>query len=206
MTIAIEHARAPHRTLLPSMAFYLLSASIGPALFVAAFAADLFSSDEVLFFRGLKLIALAAAVQFALTFPLRHWLNRWRGGISIHHQIAAVSLAIGLNMTFLIVVPVTLDRSVSVFLLGVMNERPTETFTADRLETVFDDVYVRKYGAMERRIREQVRSGNITPEGDGYRITPTGRAFIRFSSSIVSLFHLNPRYINPELETVAASN
>ncbi|MBB4196795.1 hypothetical protein CCR94_06205 [Rhodoblastus sphagnicola] len=207
MTIAIEPYSAPKATVLPSLAFYVLAASIGLALFVGAFAADLFSADEVLFFRGLKLIALAAMLQFLFTFPLRHLLNRRCGGqISIHHQIATVSLAIGLNMTFLIVVPVTLDRSVSVFLLGVMNERPTETFTADRLETVFDDVYVRKYGAMDRRIKEQLRSGNIAPSGEGFIITPVGRAFIRFSNAVATLFHLNRRYINPELETVAASN
>jgi hypothetical protein len=209
MTIALEQNSAPKKgTFFPSAAFYLLAAPIGLALFVGAFAMDLFAADEVLFYRGLKIIALAALAQFVLTLPLRHLLNRWRGAdlISIHHQIATVSLAIGLNMTFLIVVPVTLDRSVSVFLLGVMNERPTESFTADRLETVFDNVYVRKYGAMDRRIKEQLRSGNIAPTAEGYRITPTGRAFMRFSASVVTLFHLNPRYIAPEIDTLASSN
>ena len=131
MTIAIQDDKTPKGTLLPSLAFYVLGASIGLALFVGAFALDLFASDEVLFYRGLKLIALAAVTQFVVTLLLRRLLNRWRdAGISIHHQIATISLAVGLNMTFLIVVPVTLDRSVSVFLLGVMNERPTETFSA----------------------------------------------------------------------------
>jgi len=204
MTIA-KAKRAP-KGVLPSLAFYVLAAPIGLALFVGAFALDLLSSDEVLFFRGLKLIALAALAQFVVTMPLRWMLNRWRAaGISIHHQIATVSLAIGLNMTFLIVVPVTLDRSVSVFLLGVMNERPTESFTPERLETVFDDIYVRKYAAMDRRMKEQLRSGNVAADGDGYRITPAGQAFIRFSELVARVFHLNRRYIAPELDKVAAN-
>jgi hypothetical protein len=207
MTIAIQDYRGPKTDILPSLGFYLLAAPIGLAVFVGAFAANVFSSDEVLFFRGLKLVALAAVLQFLLTLPLRRLLNRWSGAepISIHHQIAAISLAIGLNMTFLIVVPVTLDRSVSVFVLGVMNEQPTESFTADRLETVFDTVYVRKYGAMDRRIREQLRSGNIAPSGDGYRITAAGRAFIAFSGFVAKVFHLDPRFIAPRLDAVAAS-
>jgi len=205
MTMAIQ-AETKTRVL-PSVVFYVLAGSLGLALFVAAFALDLFSADDVLFYRGLKIIALAALAQFILTLPLRRLFNRIRGaGISIHHQIATISLAIGLNMTFLIVVPVTLDRSVSVFLLGVMNERPTEIFSPERLETVFDTVYVRKYGAMDRRMKEQLRSGNVASEGDGYRITPAGQAFMRFSSGVATLFHLNRRYIAPEVDDAVAAN
>jgi hypothetical protein len=51
-----------------------------------------------------------------------------------------------------------------------------------------------------------LRSGNIAANGDGFRITANGRAFIRFSSAIATLFHLNPRYIAPELDTIASSN
>jgi hypothetical protein len=94
---------------------------------------------------------------------------------------------------------VTLDRSVSVFLLGVMNARSDETFTAERLETVFDDVYVRKYGAMQRRIEEQVVTGNIVASGDGYKITPAGQRFIQVSTWIANLFHLNMRFVAPDL-------
>jgi hypothetical protein len=206
MTIAVQDRLARKGSLLPSLAFYLVAAPTGPALFIGAFAANVFSSDEVLFFRGLKLVVLAATIQFLLTVPLRALLNRRNGAdlITIHHQIAAISVAIGLNMTFLIVVPVTLDRSVSVFVLGVMNERPTESFTADRLETVFDDVYVRKYGAMDRRIREQLRSGNIAQSGDGYTITPAGRAFMSFSGVVAKVFHLDPRFIAPRVDAVAS--
>lgn len=103
-----------------------------------------------------------------------------------------------MNLSFLVVVPVTLDRSVSVFLLGVMNPRSDEIFTAPRLETVFSDVYVRKYGAMQRRIDEQVVTGNIAASGDGFEITPAGQRFIQVSTWIANLFHLNTRFVAPE--------
>ncbi|MCW2284706.1 heme/copper-type cytochrome/quinol oxidase subunit 4 [Rhodoblastus acidophilus] len=193
--------RAGDSGFVASLVFYILAFPVGLALFVAAFATNLLSADEVLFYRGLKLLVLAAVVQFGVTLLLRWGLNRRRArpAITIHHQIAAIALAVAVNLSFLVVVPVTLDRSVSVFLLGVMNAHSDETFTAQRLETVFDDVYVRKYGAMQRRIDEQVVTGNIAASGDGFKITPAGQRFIQVSTWIANLFHLNTRFVAPDL-------
>ena len=105
--------------------------------------------------------------------------------------LGACILSLSLNLSFLVLFPVTVDRSISVFMLAQMAAHPDDAFTAARMRGIFEGVYLGEYRQIERRMGEQAASGNVIPVGDGYVITPQGRAFIRLSLLPVRLMILS---------------
>jgi hypothetical protein len=167
--------------------------ALGFATFVLLFQTDLWSGVTILFYRGLLLLALAFLLTLAATVALAGLGRAW--GLRRRDALGACVLSLSLNLSGFVILPVTVDRSVSVFLLGQMAAHPDESFDADRARTVFDTVYLGTFRQMERRLAEQTVSGNVTPTDDGYVITPQGRAFIRFAGVVARLFRTDTRLI-----------
>ncbi len=166
---------------------------IGFGLFVLLFQTDLWSGVTILFYRGLLLLAVAFLLTLAATGALAGLGRAW--GLRRRDALGACVLSLSLNLSGFVILPVTVDRSVSVFLLGQMAAHPDERFDADRARRVFEAVYLGTFRQMERRLAEQTASGNVTPTADGYVITPQGRAFIRFAGVIAGLFRTDTRLI-----------
>ncbi len=174
--------------------FYGLGIPFGFGLFLAGFRFGLFGSDTVLFYRGLKIIASAAVVQGA---ALAWAAGPGRAGVGGAHAFAATMASLALSVCFLIVVPVSLDRSVSVFLLGTM-DRADRPVTRAELQDALIRTYIKAYGAVDRRVQEQALSGNVAVAKDGtLTLTPQGRAFLRLSRLLGPTFRLNMEYLDP---------
>ena len=75
--------------------------------------------------------------------------------------VSACAFAAGIAVCLLIVLPVTIDRSISVFMLTQMAAQPDHAFTPSELRSLFVDVYVERYGQIERRLEEQKVSRNV---------------------------------------------
>lgn len=167
--------------------------ALGFTAFVLLFQIDLWSGMTILFYRGLLLLIVAFLLTLAATAPLAGLGHAW--GLRRRDAVGACVLSLSLNLSAFVILPVTVDRSVSVFLLGQMAAHPDESFDAERARTVFDAVYLGTFRQMERRLAEQTASGNVTPTADGYVITPQGRAFIRFAGVVAKLFRTDTRLI-----------
>lgn len=169
------------------------AAAFGFGCFALLFRADLLPGLTILFYRGLALLALAFCatlpVAVALAAALRPWAARRRDALG------ACILSLSLNLSFLVIFPVTVDRSISVFLLGRMDARPDESFTVARARAEFEAVYLDRLGQIERRMAEQTVSGNVAASGEGYAITAQGRAFVRLSRLIARVFRTDPRFV-----------
>jgi hypothetical protein len=146
---------------------------------------------DVLFYRGIVLIAVSGLLTFA---ALLFAAPLFRATPSAAFSAAVLSMSI--NLSFLIVLPVTIDRSISVFLLGYMDQHPTTSFSTSQLRDVFSDTYVDRYQQIERRMDEQLISRNVEQVGKGYRISAQGRAFVTFARGIAWLFDTDPRFIS----------
>jgi len=72
-----------------------------------------------------------------------------------------------------------------------------ETFTAGQIETALRDIYFGDLKQVDRRVHEQLTSGNITRAGDGYVISPQGLAFVKWARRIGALFDVDPRLLQP---------
>lgn len=163
---------------------------LGFALFVLLFWLGVGASMTILFYRG---IVLAAGVAI-LIGVMSAWLARSSGDTSL--PIAAAALSLSFNICFLVILPVTIDRSVTVYLLSTIERRDDTGVDSAALQRAFVDGYVVKMGAVGRRLDEQAKSGNLAVGKDGkVRLTPQGHRFMQFSRLIARLFGTDPRFI-----------
>jgi hypothetical protein len=174
---------------------YAAAPLIGFAVLVALFRIGVLAQINILFYRGLALIALAFAATFAVVFfaarrgPL--------GGVRGRDAFSAAVLSLAFNLCFLVIFPVTIDRSISVFVLGEMAAHADRAYSADQMAQVFSNVYVGEDQQIDRRMREQLLSGNVERVGDGYRISAHGKAFIQTSKLIAWMFDGDTRFVSP---------
>ena len=164
-------------------------AALGFALFLLGFWAGAASSITILFYRGLVVAALAAV----LTAIAGAWLGRRLRDPSL--AVAAAAVSFSLNVCFLVLLPVTVDRSVTVYLLSRIEQQQSPV-APRALEQEFVGGYVRDMHAIDRRIDEQRRSGNIAVGSDGKVVlTDQGRSFMAFSRAVARLFGTDPRFV-----------
>jgi hypothetical protein len=151
----------------------------------------LFAGIAILFYRGLLLCA-ASAILLAAALALA---GRWKP-LALETIVAAAALSFAFNLSFLILFPVTIDRSISVFLLAEIEAH--EGLDTPRLEQLFVDRYVRDMAQIDRRVAEQALSGNIVVENGHIRLTSRGRRFLALSRGIGKAFATDPRFVDPE--------
>ncbi len=169
--------------------------ALGFVLFALSFKAGILAGMSVLFYRGLVLAVLAAIATGLLLAAairrLRHPELRPRDAV------AAAIVSLSLNIAFLVVVPVTVDRSISVFILGRMASDGGRVHDADELRRMFVDGYVIENRQIERRLQEQLLSGNLERAGNGFRISAQGLTFIQLARASAWLFDADPRFVAP---------
>jgi hypothetical protein len=184
--------------------FYGLGTLAGIALFVLSFPAGVFNFVPILFYRGLLLLPFAAVLHAALMIVALTLVRQYARRFSRAHLVTVVTAACLVNATFFALVPVNLDRSISVFLLAWMDERAGRPQTKADLEHAFQEIYVSQYRAMDRRLSEQMASGNVVATPDGYRITDQGHTFVAIGKVVGSLFSVDSRFLAPP-ERIAES-
>ena len=82
--------------------------------------------------------------------------------------------------------------------------QPDHAFTPSELRSLFVDVYVERYGQIERRLEEQKVSRNVAQTRNGFRITPQGLAFVRFARALSIVFQTDRRFVTPAATRVDA--
>jgi hypothetical protein len=95
---------------------------------------------------------------------------------------------------------VTIDRSLSVFIIGYMAAHPGEAFSSKELEAAFQSVYVGDMGQVERRMHEQVVSGNVIAVDGRYKLSSQGEAFLQSARWTAWLFDTDRRLIDQSYE------
>ena len=166
-------------------------------LYVVMFGTPIFGGMDVFFYRGIALLLLAGAIAGGLGWAAKRFLLPktmvWRDIVLIVVAFVCV------HMVFFTHVPVTGERAVSVFVLGTMAQEPDRIFTEEDIERIFIETYVGEYRAFEKRFHEQVVTGTIRAEGDGYIITDRGRNLIGIYDFIADCFHIDKKLIYPEV-------
>ena len=176
------------------IAFFFASVSAIPGVlcFIALFFLGTFSNlVEILMYRGLLLAAIAALANlFLLSFMLR------KRPKAEYLSIGAVSMGLAANVIFLVVFPVTIDRSVSIYLLGQLASHDSG-MTVKELDERLVHIYVQEYRAVERSMREQVITGNVERSGERYILTSQGKRCMALSHFLTRTFHIDSKYVRP---------
>lgn len=151
---------------------------------VGLFHTGLFSA-LVFFYRGMVYILLTS-VFLLLSFRLiRKYVS-----YTVSTQIACVCMFLSLQSMFFVLVPVTLDRSISIFILGEFERAGDAGISELQMEQSFTENYVKRKQALPKRFTEQLQTKSISKTSSGYVITPWGKRLVSFFSLIGSLYNL----------------
>ena len=108
--------------------------------------------------------------------------------------MGAAIVAISMLFAAFVLGPVTVDRSVSVFMLTQF-ENAGRPLTGDEARDGFIRAYVNDWAQIDRRLKEQWLSGNIEPTPAGWRLTRQGHAVTRLARGMSALFDGDPRFV-----------
>jgi len=163
-------------------------------IFVALFHTGLFKDMEVLMYRGIIFIVITGIISAVIMGIIRIF---W-GFITIRDIIMMFVIFCCVNTVLFTLIPVTVERSVSVFMLSYMEENSDQTFTQESVGEVFTSKYVEDYGAFEKRFNEQVATGTIRQNPDGtYSITESGEFIVNAFRTVAEWFDTDRRLVYP---------
>lgn len=166
----------------------------GTAVFIFLFHTSLFDKT-VFFYRGITFLFIATIVVIMSTLSLKkHSISSF---FTVRDIFLITVIFFSIHLLFFTHVPVTADRSISVFLLGYMNHHPEESFTKEALSHAFIEKYVYKNEAIEKRFEEQIVSGNIVYENGTYKISKQGQEVMSFYKTVSDLFNIDKKNIFP---------
>lgn len=180
-----------------------LSAGLLITLFVfLLFNTPLFG-QAILFYRGILIISLASLFTLVLLYGLVQ-LQKQRNFFTLYIPkeevlFSAVVAVAALHLCFFILVPVTIDRSVSTFLLSRMDdEQYSQGLTKSQLQDILVQEYVTDFDAVGRRIEEQLASKNINQHGEYFTLSTQGKKFLQFSALVAEMYDTNTRYVTTD--------
>ena len=163
-------------------------------MFVGLFHTGLLKSMNVLMYRGIAFIVLTGLIAAIVMGVIRKF---WKF-ITIRDIIMMFVIFCCVNTVLFTLVPVTVERSVSVFMLSYMDENSDKTFTQEDVGEIFTAKYVNDYGAFEKRFNEQVVTGTIKQNPDGtYSITDRGRFIVWGFRTCAEWFDTDRRLVHP---------
>lgn len=122
------------------------------------------------------------------------------GKITNHRTTLEVRILVSISstlsvLTFLILVPLQVDRSFSVWMLNKINEEKQQKIDVKTLKVSAADFFNPNSGEISRRINEQIKIGNLSlTKQDKVKLSNRGNLFVRFHKEIAKIFNLNRKY------------
>ncbi|HAF41527.1 MAG TPA: hypothetical protein DCG90_07155 [Sphingobium sp.] len=178
---------------------YLIALAGGFLLYLALIASPLLGSIPLLFYRGV-LVAFMGALLLGALMALA---ARRAPMLDLSTAVGAVALSLAFNISFLIVFPVTFDRSITMFLLARIEAQDGQ-LDAQGLERVYLREYLGDMRQIDRRIAEQRLSGNIAVLDGRIHITPQGRGLLTGGRWVGGWFGADPRFVTAPARPVPA--
>lgn len=177
-----------------SVLTYGVSVIIASGLFVGLFHTKLFSGITVFFYRGVFFLFIASLAAAIITFIIKNCFTSF--GLDMKDVFISFVLFFGFTLGWYTLVPVTVERSISVYMLSYMDQN-NKPVTEEDFEKIFFNNYITKYGAFRKRFKEQLLSGNIKQVDDGFVITENGRRVVNLFRGSASLFNTEKWLVYP---------
>ena len=182
------------KNVLKLIGLYALIYIVYSVIFVLLFHTGILAGMEVLMYRGIVFLIITGILAGATMAVIK---KIW-DFISIRDIIMMFVIFCCVNMVLFTLIPVTVERSVSVFMLSYMDENSDQSFTEEDVQEIFTSKYVVDYGAFEKRFDEQIATGTLKDNGDGtYSITDSGRRIVSMFRMVADWFNTDKRLVYP---------
>ena len=159
------------------------------ALLLYAIALHFIGGGHLVFYRGIVVIlAIFTAFSTVLFFSKNNF----------YHNFPALCLAVALLYSFHITIPVILDRSISIQVMGTLTKQPMEI---KNLNEAFLQGYVDGYSTTCRRLNEQINTGNVVIKDGVVSLTKKGLAMQKIFNFIAEFLKVEDHYIKGNLDS-----
>ena len=148
---------------------------------------------DILFYKGMFIALLTIVIQF---FTISYLIKIKKYIINKLHVLIICLSTFLIIFVLHVVVLTAVDRAISVFFLGHMSNS-VKALSKDEIENFFVKKYVIEYGAIERRIEEQIKSGNLEEKNNKYSLTERGIFTHRILLNLSKLFNIDAKFIDP---------
>lgn len=145
----------------------------------------------IYFYDGIFRLLLSTAAWAILEVALKNLLR-----FDYKDMCLSICTFFLVNMLWLSLCIVSLDRSLSVFLLCTI-EKYGEGISRETMDAVLEDVFIEKYEMLDRRFEEQRKSGNIRYHDGSYQLTNQGECLVAIFKTVGKLYAVDERFINP---------
>lgn len=175
---------------------YLLDILLSTCIFIVLFHTSILNGINVFFYRGGIFLILASLLASTIMWVARY-INKKL--FSVRDIITVFFIFLGFTSSWFVLVPVTVERSISVYMLSYMAENSDHGITSEDFGNVFYDNYIVANGAFEKRFSEQLASHNIdySSDGYGYEITENGRNVVKMFRICAYLFNTEEWLVYP---------
>lgn len=178
------------------LVIYTSCLGLSTAFFIALFHVDSLKFTNTFFYNGCAYLLASSFLCSALMFLAR---RIWPWLLRINDVICIFFIFSGFTMGWFSLIPVTVERSISVYMLSYLDENYPQTITKDQFEKTFYKQYIHDFGAFDKRFREQLDTASIeyVPEGNSYRITDKGRKIVWLFRTFADVFGTEKKLIYP---------
>lgn len=159
-------------------------------IFLSFFHIPFLSSQTILFYRGLTLLTFTILICLSIVLIIHFKFFK----LHIESLLAAVLISAAIHLSLFVVFPVTFDRSVTMYLLSVLEENKHDQsckgLTRSRLEQRLINEYIVKKKAVDRRIKEQKLIDFVNDKEKCIQLTERGSNFLNFARLIKKIYSL----------------
>ncbi|MGI9323429.1 MAG: UDP-glucose dehydrogenase family protein [Pseudomonadales bacterium] len=115
--------------------------------------------------------------------------------LTLEGAVGAAMIFIFSSTCFYFTVPAVVDRSVTLYLINLLDNHE-EGMSLEEIREEFIEVYFYKSRGIEKRLNEQLDSGNISRDSNGiYQLTNSGRFTIGTARVLSYIHSLDPRIV-----------
>lgn len=177
---------------------YIACMILSTACFIGLFHVSFLKPTETFFYNGCLYLCLSSVLCAILMFAAKRLQPAL---IRISDIVCAFFMFSSITLGWFILIPVTADRSVSVYTLSYMDEIYPKSVTTGEMEKVFYRQYIVDFGAFDKRFREQLDTGSVeyVPEDNSYRLTEKGRSLVSQFRFFADLFGTQKKLVYPNL-------
>lgn len=175
------------KKLIKRILIYLIILIIFSIIYFLSFRLPLDKIITVFTYKGIFLLFIISLILLITLIILKKIILK---DMSIKDIIIILLLFTSVHLYIFCMVPVTIERAYSVFMLNEITKLDNQTITLEYTEKLFIENYVRNNEALQKRFNEQIVTGTITEVSPNtYKLTNKG-------NFIVSLFHFFNKLYN----------
>ncbi len=115
-------------------------------------------------------------------------------GFDFKDCVITILVCFSINIFVFCMVPVTLERSISIFMLNEMSDN--DEYTKEEIEELFISKYVYEYEAFDKRFDEQLYTGSIEEIQNGYKISKKGDFMVDCFKVIKRIYNVKGKILD----------